>query len=150
MRVTRHESQARKPLLILAGLLLLAFGSLHYLYLFGGPYRFVQFPLREASLQHLQSGTATSTPLDAADEYLHGLFSRPDRPERSKLEITVRQSSGQETIVTVIDRFCKDDSIYVTCDRLTMRRQNGAWIPVRHQAVWQGRDRIGWTTEPPS
>ena len=146
--VTRWHPRRGHFLVMLAVLLLLAVGI--YLYLFGGPYWFVQFPLREASLQHLRSSPATSNPVDDADEYLHGLFPPSDRPERSKLEITIRQTSEQETVVTVIDRFCKDDSVYATCDRLTMRRQNGGWIPVRHQAVWQGRDLIGWTTQTPS
>lgn len=145
---TRWHPRRSHFLVILAVLLLLAASI--YLYLFGGPYWFVQFPLREASLQHLLSSPATSNPVDAADEYLHGLFPPSDRPERSKLEITIRQISEQETVVTVIDRFCKDDSIEATCDRLTMRRENGAWMPTRHQAAWQGRDLIGWTTQTPS
>src|SRR5262245_27133103 len=143
--------QANKRLWGLGGRLFLAVSSyLFYLYLFRGPYRFVQFPLREASLRYLQASIPMYNPVDAADEYLHGLVSPSDRPERRKLDITVRQISEQETVVTVIDRFCKDDSIDVTCDRLTMRRQNGRWIPVQHQAAWQDLRRIGWTTLPSS
>ena len=120
------------------------------MYLFGGPYRFVEVPLREASLQHLQSSTAASTPADAADEYLHGWVHPSDRPKRSRLEIAVRYTSEHEAIVTVINRFCQDDSLSVTCDRVTLRHQAGVWLPLRHRATWQCRNAIGWTTKTPS
>jgi len=140
--------KAKKALLIFASLLLLAAGA--FLYLFGGPYRFVLRPLHEPSLQHLQFSTAALTPEDAADEYLHGLVHPSDRPKRSRLEITVRHASEQETVVTVINRFCQDDSLSITCDRLTLRRQSGVWLPVLHRAAWQCRNAIGWTTKKPS
>jgi hypothetical protein len=135
-------------LLILASLLLLAGGALTYL--FGGPYRFIQVPLQEPSLQYLRSSPAASTPADAADEYLHGLLFPADRPQRQRLEIAVRHVSEQEAIVTVINRFCSDDSLSVTYDRLTLRHQSGVWLPVLHKATWQCRNAIGWTTKTPS
>ncbi len=133
----------------LAALLLLAVGGA-LMYLFGGPYRFSQIPLQEASLQHLRSSPAASTPTEAADEYLHGLVHPSDRPPRHRLEISVRRTSEQEAVVTVINRFCHDDSVSVTCDRLTLRQQSGVWVPVLHQATWQCRNAIGWTTKTPS
>jgi hypothetical protein len=138
--------KTNQPLLMLAAVLLLAAGAC--LYLFGGPYLFVQVPLRETSFQHLQSSRLASSPADATDEYLHWRF--PDRPKRRQLEIAVCHASEQEAVVTVINRDCKDDSLFVSCDRLTLRRQSGTWLPVQHQAAWQGRGRIGWTTQPTS
>lgn len=140
--------KAKKPFLMLAVLLLLAGGVMTYL--FGGPFRFIEVPLEEASLQHLRSSPDASTPADAADEYLHGLIHPADRPERHRLEITVRRTSEQEAVVTVINRYCHDDSLSVTCDRLTLRQQSGLWLPVLHQATWQCRNAIGWTTKTPS
>ena len=140
--------KAKKPFLILAVSLLLAGGVMTYL--FGGPFRFIEVPLQEASLQHLRSSPDASTPADAADEYLHGLVYPADRPERHRLEITVRRTSEQEAVVTVINRYCHDDSLSVTCDRLTLRQQSGVWLPVLHQATWQCRNAIGWTTKTPS
>ena len=129
-------------------LLLVAGAFLYREYLFGGPYRFVEVPLRKESLQQLQSSTLAFSPTEAATEYLRSLF--PDRLKRSKFEIAIRYTSEQETVVTIIDRDCQDDSVYVTCDRFTLRRQSGAWLPVQHQAAWQGRGRVGWTTQPTS
>ena len=99
-------------LLTFAALLLLAGGGV-FTYLFGGPYRFIQVPLQEASLQHLRSSPAASTPAGAADQYLHGLVYPADRPQRQRLEIAVRYTSEQEAVVTVINRFCSDDSLDV-------------------------------------
>jgi hypothetical protein len=48
----------------------------------------------------------------------------------------------------MIDPQCEDDSVFVLCDRLTMIGAEARWQVVRHQKAWQGRDRIGWTTQP--
>ena len=137
-----------KKLLLIVALLLLAGGP--FMYLFGGPFRFVQVPLQEPSLQRLRSSRTAFSPADAADEYLHGLVHPSDRPKRSRLEISVRHTSEQEAIVTIINRFCQDDSLSVTCDRLTMRHKSGVWLPALHRAAWQCRNAIGWTTKTPS
>jgi len=141
--------KAKKLLLIMVGVLILVAGS--YQYLFGGPYRFVDRSLEDQSLQHLRSrigdGNWSASPSDSAFEYLYW-WPQIDQQDRSKLAITISHRSTDEAIVTVIDRDCRSDSTYVTCDRLTMRRERDAWIPVRHQTAWQGRGRFGWTTKP--
>jgi hypothetical protein len=136
--------------LLLAALLM---GVCFYAYFFAGPFRFVDQPLWDESLQHLRSGASsgaswTRSPADAADEYLHWWCDPSDRPERVKLDISVSYRSPDEAVVSVINRYCKDDSVSVMCDRLTLRHERGAWSPLRHQAAWQGRGRFGWTTQP--
>jgi hypothetical protein len=140
---------AKKVYLILAALVLIVSGI--YIYFFGGPYRFVDRPLNAESLQHLRSGTSDGTswlssPYETAFEYLYW-WPQNDRPNRSKLDIATSYRSSEEAIVTIIDNDTQDDSILRYCDRLTLRRQNGVWIPVRHQTAWQGRGRFGWTTQ---
>jgi hypothetical protein len=108
--------------------------------------------LDQRSLQHLHSGRDTgapwlASPSEIAFEYLYW-WPELDSPNRAKIRITVSYRSPDEVIVTVIDNDCQDDSTWRTCDRLTLRRQQGLWLPVRHQAAWQGRGRIGWTTKP--
>jgi hypothetical protein len=141
--------KAKKALLLLAALLLIGGGT--FVYLFGGPYRFVDLSLTAQSLQHLRSSSGdapwASSPSETAFEYFYW-WPDIDRPNRAKIEITTSYHSPDEAVVTVIDRDCQGDSTSLTCDRLTLRRESGAWFPVRHQAAWQGRGRIGWTTQP--
>jgi hypothetical protein len=141
--------KAKKALLLLAALLLIGGGTL--IYLFGGPYQLVNRPLDAQSLQHLRSSSGgaswASSPSETAYEYLYW-WPEIDRPNRAKLEITTSYRSPDEAVVTFVDHDCKSDSTSLTCDRLTLRRENGAWVPVRNQAAWQGRGRIGWTTQP--
>jgi len=143
--------KVKKRHFILAGLL--ALGSAFYVYFFGGPFRFADYPLSESAIQHFHSAapaeaTWMSSPADAADEYLHWWCHPSDRPQRSRLDISVSYLSSEEAIVTVINRHTQDDSVSATCDRLTLRRVMTGWIPIRHQAARQGRGRFGWTTQP--
>lgn len=129
----------------------LLIGTGCYWFLFGGPYRFVEIPLSEDSLHHLKAAVSAApqlnSPENMADEYLHGLCHPSDRPKRSDLDIAA-SVGGEESIVTIIDWNCKDDSIHVSCDRIVLQRKNGLWLPIKHQAAWQGRGQIGWTTRP--
>jgi hypothetical protein len=142
--------KAKKVFLLLTAFLLI--GSGIFIFFFGGPYRFVDSPLDKKSLQHLRAGTSTAaswaaSPSETAFEYLYW-WPQLDRPNRARLDISVAYRSPDDAIVTVIDNDCQDDSIWRTCDRLTLHRQSGVWLPVRHQSAWQGRGRIGWTTQP--
>jgi hypothetical protein len=122
-----------------------------FIYLFGGPYRFVDRPLYPESLEHLRAGASGApwklSPSETAFEYFYW-WPDTDRPDRAKLEITTLWNSPDGAVVTIIARDCQCDSTSRTCDRLTLRRESGGWVPVRHQAAWQGRGRIGWTTQP--
>lgn len=116
----------------------------------GVPKQFVERPLDTNSLNHLQAGFAnkpawSTSPVDSAIEYLQWQFGPSDRTAKTLLQITVATVNG-DTVVTIVDDQLKDDSVYVLCDRLTMRRGGGAWLPARHEAAWQGRGRVGWTT----
>src|SRR5687767_1907117 len=103
--------KAKQLYLSLAGIALLLCGC--YAYFFSGPYRFVDRALQGQSLQHLRSSAAprSTSPADAADEYLHWWCHPSDRPNRSKLDITTAYRSPDEAIVTVIDWCCEDDSL---------------------------------------
>lgn len=137
--------KAKRLLLTFAALLLISLGT--YNFFFGGPYRFVDRNIEEQSLQHLHLNPAGTSPSEIAFEYLYW-WPGIDRPDRAKLEITTSYHPTGVAVVTIFDHDGQSDSTYSTCDRLTLRRQNGAWIPIRHQAAWQGRGRIGWTTQP--
>ena len=124
-----------------------------YFYCFASPHRFVDRSIAAESVAHLRTnarGAAwVASPADSAFEYLYW-WPQIDRPNRSKHDISVSYRSPEEAVVTIIDNDTRDDSISRTCDRLTLHRENGLWIPVRHQAAWQGRGHFGWTTEPTS
>jgi hypothetical protein len=141
--------KAKKALLLFAALLIIGGGPL--IYLFGGPYSFVDRSLAEQSLQHLRSSSGgsswASSPSETALEYLYW-WPQLDRPNRSKLDIATFYRSPELAVVTFIDNDTRDDSISRSCNRITLRRQSGVWFPIRHQAAWQGRGRIGWTTQP--
>ena len=144
--------KAKKVYLLLAVPVLIVTGI--YIYFFTGPYRFVESPLAEESLQHLRSGAGggaswLASPSETAFEYLYW-WPQLDRPNRSRLDIATSYRSPDEAVVTIIDNDTRDDSISRYCDRVTLRQQSGVWLPVRHQAAWQGRGRFGWTTEPAS
>jgi hypothetical protein len=140
--------KAKKLSLLLATPLLIVGGI--YLYFFASPHRFVESPIAQESLQHLRasgSGAAwASSPAETAFEYLFW-WPQLDRPKRAKLDISVSYRSPEEAVVTIIDNDTQDDSVSRTCDRLTLHRDSGLWIPVRHQSAWQGRGRFGWTTQ---
>ena len=142
--------KARKLLILMIAVFLLI-GTGCYWFFFGGPYSFVEIPLSEESLLHLKSAVSAApqlnTPENMADEYLHGLCDPSDRPKRSDLDIAVSEDR-EESTVTIIDWDCKDDSIHVSCSRIILQRKNGLWLPIKHQAAWQGRGQIGWTTRP--
>jgi len=141
--------KARNLYVMLAALLLIGGGA--YWLFFSGPHRFVDRSISEPSIQHLRSGSSeaswAASPADTAFEYLYW-WPKIDRPNRSKIDISVSLRSNDEAVVTVIDRDGQGDSTYVTCDRITLHREGRSWFPVRHQAAWQGRGRLGWTTEP--
>ncbi|MEI6536772.1 MAG: hypothetical protein WCN98_15605 [Verrucomicrobiaceae bacterium] len=142
--------KTKKVLLPLAALLLVGIGT--FVYFFGGPFRFVDEPLAEESLQHLRAGARSgapwlSSPADTVFEYLYW-WPQLDPTNRAKLDISVSYHSPDVAIVTVIDNGCRDDSTWRTCDRVTLLQKSGLWLPVRHQSAWQGRGRIGWTTQP--
>ena len=141
--------KSKRVYLVLAALLLTGGGT--FIYLFCGPYRFVDSPLAAESLQHLRASASgaswAASPAETAYEYFYW-WPQIDRPNRSKLDITSSQGSSEEVIVTVIDNDCRDDSIWRSFDRLTMHRESGIWIPVRHQSAWQGPGRVGRTTQP--
>ncbi|MEP6669883.1 MAG: hypothetical protein ABJF10_12065 [Chthoniobacter sp.] len=144
--------KARDIYLPLVALALIVSGV--YVYFFTGPYRFVDAPLAPESLQHLRSGAGSgaawlASPSETTLEYLNW-WPQLDRPNLSRLDIATLYRSPEEAVVTIIDNDTRDDSISRSCDRLTLRRQGGVWIPVRHQAAWQGRGRFGWTTQPTS
>lgn len=142
------RSMKKKHFQIIAAVLVLLAVTL-YVWFFGGPFRFVERPLSEDSLAYLASGAAgRGSPEEVADEYLHGLLHPADRPHRRTLDISVSQPNAAEAVVTVIDRHSGGDSVSVSCDRVTLRLQNSRWTPVRHQAAWQGRGLIGWSTKP--
>jgi hypothetical protein len=131
------------------GTAILVMAALLSVWFFGGPFRFVDQPLDETSLDHLASSAAgRGSPEDVTDEYLHGLLHPGDRPNRGGLDISVSHPNAAEAVVTVIDRDVRDDSISACCDRVTLRLQNSRWKPVRHQMAWQGRGLIGWSTRP--
>jgi hypothetical protein len=149
--VQPQRKSTRKHFLLFG--LLLFFVAGVYVYFFGGPYRFVDVPLAEDPMQHLRSSARgapwSSSPAEAALEYL-GWWPSLDDTNRSKLNITTSFRSSDEAVVTIIDNDTRDDSVSRTCDRLTLRRQSGVWLPIRHQQAWQGRGRFGWTTKPAS
>ena len=142
--------KARARLFLMTALLVLIGGGAYWL-LFGGPHRFAEFPLSEESLSHLKAVASVSpqlnTPENMADEYLHGLCHPSDRPKISDLDIS-RSTGENECVVTIINRNCKDDSLHVICDRIILQKQGGLWLPVKHQAAWQARGQVGWTTKP--
>jgi hypothetical protein len=119
--------------------------------LFTGPYFFVDQPLWPPAVAHLREGASktadeATSPTGAAIEYLYfgpGI----DPPDWRYIQTKVSVLSPTEVIVSVFDG-SGDDSVYLTCDRLTMRLEDNIWIPIRHQEAWQGRGRIGWTTKP--
>ena len=117
-----------------------------YIYFFGGPFALVDCDIWKKGIDQLRAHQdVASTPKDAAFHYLYdGL----DQPNLKKLKISVSNQSPDQSVVTLIDYDTQDDSVYVTYDRLTLRRDGSVWIPVRHQSAWQGRGRFGWTTQP--
>lgn len=129
---------------------LLVCGAL-LLYFLGGPWSFIDRPLHDESLRHLRTSAAgapwAASPGETALEYLYW-WAESDRPRRDNIDIHVSMHTGDDAVVTVTENGCQDDSLSRLCSRITMRRQDGLWIPVRHQAAWQGRGRIGWTTLP--
>ena len=91
---------------------------------------------------------AADTPKLAALKF-YGCFSRnPDAPKIEHLKVSVARVASDRAIVTIIDPYVESDSTDVTCNRYTLRRTPRGWEMLRHQAAWQGRGRIGWTTEP--
>jgi hypothetical protein len=141
--------RSKKVLLTLALMLLIASGL--GLYLFGGPNHFVEVPLPQQSLAHLRSTAGNASwralPSDTAFEYLYW-WPQIDRPNRNKMEVAVAYRSASEVVVTIIDNDTQDDSVFRTCDRITMHLEGDIWLPARHQRAQQGRGHIGWTTEP--
>ena len=119
-----------------------------YLWYFGGPYRFVEVPLRPAFVEY--AARQKGAPLEAADEYLHGNCHPSDRPKLAELDSEVEQASVAEAVVTIINRRCGDDCVSAQCDRVTLRRQAGGWVPVKHEVTWQSRSNFGWSTKTPS
>ena len=119
---------------------------------FGGPFRFVESQLRLNTIHYLTATPAwrNYTPLQAADEYLHGDCHPSDRPNLAELESDVDQTSAVEAVVTFINRRCGDDCVSAQCSRLTLRRQGAAWVPVKHEVAWQSRNSFGWSTKTPS
>ena len=123
-----------------------------YFVFFAAPHRFVDRSIVAESVEHLRSSARggpawLESPADTAFEYLYW-WPQIDRPSRAKHDISVSYRSPDEAVVTIIDNDTRDDSVSRTCDRLTLHRDAGLWIPVRHQAAWQGRGRFGWTTQP--
>ena len=118
-----------------------------YILAFTGPYRFVDRQLSQSAIEHLREGALkkaawTGSPAATAIEYLGA-----DTPDSRYIRTRVSDLSSTEAIVSVFDS-SGDDSVYLTCDRITMRLENTAWIPIRDQQAWQGRGRFGWTTQP--
>ena len=115
-----------------------------YIYFFGGPFFFVDRDIRRDSVEHLHADAIhAQTPKDAALSYYSYGIDPSDAPNVAKLDIHVSNPISNKSVVTIIDRDCQDDSIYVTCDRFTLHREENIWIPDRHQAAWQGRGRFG-------
>lgn len=115
------------------------------MYLFAGPFRFKEYPISESRLSDTKP---ESSPVEVAYDYLYGKCSESDRPKREALKIKVRYSGEDWVVVRMNNDQLSNDSLFETCDRLTLQRRNGTWAPIRHQAAWQGRGQIGWTTRP--
>jgi hypothetical protein len=128
---------------------MLAFGIIWYMLVFTGPYFFVDRPLLAPAVAHLRDGASkrsawATSPTVAAIEFLR-FGVDPAEPLQIRTKVSVLTPT--DAVVMVFDSD-GGDSVYLTCDRLTMRLENNVWIPVRDQQAWQGRGRIGWTTQP--
>lgn len=104
-----------------------------FLLLFTGPYRYMDRDLRPLAIQHLRDGASkkvswAASPVDSAREYLYS-GSEIDPLNSRYVWTKVSSSSQTEVIVSVFDS-SSDDSVFLTCDRLTMRLENDAWIPI--------------------
>jgi hypothetical protein len=140
------RSRLKLPALIFVGL---AGCMACYVWFFGGPYRFVDVSLVIVQQDRLRANpTLAGTPQDSVFHYFYDGLDPSKAPLKAKLKIGISNRSAGETVVTIIDSDCQSDSTYVTCDRFTLHREGVVWIPIRHQAAWQGRGHIGWTTEP--
>lgn len=115
-----------------------------------GPDHFIEREISAPSVQKLRLAAARGdswalSPASAAVEYLEA--GESERSEAQDLHVSVSSHTGETAVVIVIVD-ARDDSVYRIYNRLTLRRESGAWIPVQHQTAWQGRGRIGWTTKP--
>ena len=107
------------------------------------PYFFKEIPLRS------NRGEA-NTLQDAAVRYFLGSFNALDAPKPERLRVSTVSASSDHAVV---DLFVANgegggDSTSVSYQRFTLQRTPTGWNVVRHQAAWQGRGRIGWTTKP--
>jgi hypothetical protein len=126
----------------LVGVLLLV-AWVTYLYFFGGPFQFVDYPVLRQSSTFIPP-PSWSTPEGRAFDLL---YDDGDSRVKGKVEVSVLSRSDTIAIVRAIDNR-GDDSVYRTYHLLTMRYELGAWEITRHQLAWSGRGRLGWTTKP--
>jgi hypothetical protein len=120
-----------------------------YVYLFGDPLFFTDRGIRPGSIEILRAHAIDAgTPKSAALRYLYEGIDPSDVPNEARLKIRISQPSVDQSVVTIINRYTDSDSVDVTCDRITLRREGNVWLPERHEAAWQGRGHLGWTTSP--
>jgi len=148
MRADHTEEMRRKPTWVLMVVSLLAAGFV--ILKLTVPFAYTEADLRSQAIEYVQDlqGSSGIDPKECAARYLyfdtdyHSVT--PDRIRTSEKEIAENQIR-----ITLHDPSCRDDSIHSSVDRIYLERKNdGIWVPIRHECAHTGRGKFGWTTAP--
>jgi hypothetical protein len=107
-------------------------------------------PVFLQELPLLSDRREADSPEDAAWLYYSLYFKDgSDPPKRERVVFSTLHASAGRAALDLIAS-AEDDSVYVTCHRISLERAQNGWRVTRHQTAWQGRGRLGWTTRPTS